>query len=164
MTIFLLRSLRRSTIISQPFRFVKRFFESFLNLFSNSLCQPPSSARLAHYTTSSSVCQYLFSNFFEFFRDFFHRPNPPSTPSTCPVTKDAASEAKKATTSATSSGVPMRQSGVSSRKACKVSSSKQRFISVAMTPGSTQLTVMPEGPSYLASARVRPSIPALVAE
>ena len=68
MTDFLLRSLRRSTIISQPFWFVKRFFESFLKSFFKPLCHSPSSARLAHYTTSSSVCQYLFSNFFEFFQ------------------------------------------------------------------------------------------------
>ena len=75
MTDFLLRSLRRSTIISRRFGFVKRFFEIFQNLFSNSLCQPPSSARLAYYTTSFPFCQPLFSIFLRFFRKRFFQRN-----------------------------------------------------------------------------------------
>ena len=67
-------------------------------------------------------------------------------------------------TSAQSSGVPILPSGVSSASACIVSASCIRFLSVLITPGETQLTRIPEGPTSFASAFVKPMIPAFAAE
>ena len=52
---------------------------------------------------------------------FFYK-NPPSTPSVCPVTKEAPSETRKETAAATSSGRPSLLRGVSSASAAFVSS------------------------------------------
>ena len=65
---------------------------------------------------------------------------------------------------ATSSGVPRRSTGVSSARAALSSAVKLAIMSVSITPGATQFTVMPEGPSSLASALVRPITPAFAAE
>ena len=51
-------------------------------------------------------------------------PKPPSTPTHCPVMKEALSEAKNKTALATSIGVPSRQSGVASASSPSVCSSK----------------------------------------
>ena len=80
------------------------------------------------------------------------------------VINEACSEARNNTACATSSGVPKRLTGVSSTRVLNVSASSVAFISVWMTPGSTQLTVIPEGPSSLAMAMVKPRMAALVAE
>ena len=83
--------------------------------------------------------------------------NPPLTPKTCPVMKSAFSEAKNNSARETSSGVPSRPSGVSSAKARISSPLKWAFISVAITPGATQLTWTPERPTSFASAFVIPT-------
>ena len=80
------------------------------------------------------------------------------------VIKDAESDARKTTVAATSSHLPIRHIGVDSISSAMVSSDKTEFISVSITPGSTQLTVIPDGPSSLASAIVIPRSPALAAE
>ena len=97
-------------------------------------------------------------------RIFYPCKNPPSTQSVCPVIKEASSDARKYTAAATSCGLPIRQSGVSSASASRVSLECMAFISVSMTPGATQLTRIPEGPSSLASAFVKPIRPDFVAE
>jgi RNA polymerase sigma-70 factor, ECF subfamily len=71
--------------------------------------------------------------------------SPPSTVHTAPVTYDASSEARNAITAATSSGRPMRPSGIvaSSAARCAASLRHQSFIGVSVTPGKTPLTRMP---------------------
>ena len=78
--------------------------------------------------------------------------NPPSTVRVCPVIKQALSPAKKATTSATSSTLPTRPSGVSSQIACTSSRVRFLFILVSISPGATQFTRIPEGHTSFASA------------
>lgn len=56
--------------------------------------------------------------------------NPPFTPITCPVIKSLSGDARNETAFATSSGVPSRQSGVSSLRASIVSAECCLFISV----------------------------------
>ena len=72
----------------------------------------------------------------------------------------AASESRKATAPATSSGCPTRPSGMApaivSRAACVMAA----VMSVSMNPGATQLTVMLREASSRASERVNPSVPA----
>ena len=53
--------------------------------------------------------------------------------------------------------------GVSAAREDNVSDERVPFISVSTTPGETQLTVMPEGPSSLASALVSAMTPPLAA-
>ena len=87
---------------------------------------------------------------------------PPLTPSTCPVMNSCSS--RKAAAWAVSSGVPVRPRGVSSRRAAKSAYVRSPFMGVSITPGDRQFTRMPEGPSSLARALVRPMTPALAAE
>src|SRR5438552_2898055 len=92
--------------------------------------------------------------------------SPPSTNRVCPVTKRAASDARNRTTSATSSGMPIRLSGVLSIVACTRSGcwSMYSFVSgVSMMPGPTALTVTPRGPHSMARLLTRPDRPAFVA-
>ena len=63
---------------------------------------------------------------------------------------------KNITASATSSAVPMRQTGVSSTRACISEALRREFILVSIRPGATQLTVMPDGQSSFARALVMP--------
>ena len=70
----------------------------------------------------------------------------------------------KNTAEETSSGVPSLHRGVASRSESFPSSVSPRFMSVSMTPGSTQFTVMPDGPSSFASAEVNPRKADLEAE
>src|SRR3954452_11677391 len=84
---------------------------------------------------------------------------PPSTTIDWPVTYEAAGEARKAISAATSSGVPGRPTGVFA----PARSSSSVEDAVAIQPGATLLTVMPLGPSSSARARVSPSTPALAA-
>ena len=90
--------------------------------------------------------------------------NPPLGASTWPVKKSPAGLAKNQMAWATSSGVPRRSKGVSSARAARVSGERAPFMAVSITPGATQLTVIPEGPTSLARARVKPMTPALAAE
>ena len=59
-------------------------------------------------------------------------PNPPSTASTAPVTKLDASEARKRTQRATSSGSPRRPSGVDASSASRALSGSTSVSSVAI--------------------------------
>ncbi len=68
-------------------------------------------------------------------------------------------EARNATTSATSSGVPGRPAGV----LAPARSSSSVDEPVAIQPGATLFTVTPRGPSSSANARVSPSTPAFAA-
>ncbi|CFM28771.1 Uncharacterised protein [Bordetella pertussis] len=64
--------------------------------------------------------------------------------------------------SAMSSGWPTRPSAMSRASASAMAGSRARvFMSVAVAPGSTALTVMPRAPRSLASNRVSASRPAL---
>jgi len=84
-----------------------------------------------------------------------HYSNPPSITKHCPVMYEARSEARNATVSATSSGLPMRPSAV----LFKMFSTSPFFIpatiSVSMSPGATAFTLIPIGPSSRASALVK---------
>src|SRR4029079_13925816 len=80
-----------------------------------------------------------------------HIPRPPSTASTSPVTNAAASDTRKRTARATSSGSPSRPSGVAPRIASRAASGRASVSSVAMYPGAMALTRMPREPSSLAS-------------
>ena len=84
--------------------------------------------------------------------------NPPSTASTCPVTKFDALM-KLSTASAISSGVPERCAGVAAIKSCARGSS----LDARITPGATEFTVIC-GANALASARVSMITPALEAQ
>ena len=66
------------------------------------------------------------------------------------------SEARKSIVSATSEGLPILISGVSSHKAESVSSLCILFISVSMTPGQRQFTLTPDSPTSFARAFVNP--------
>ena len=87
---------------------------------------------------------------------------PPFTPNTCPVMNSCSARHKTAW--ATSSWVPVRCRGVSSFRAARSAGDSPAFIGVSMTPGATQFTRMPEGPSSWASAWVRPMSAAFEAE
>ena len=94
----------------------------------------------------------------------FYTTNPPFGEIICPVIKDALLDARKVTTPAISEGVPFLHSGVSSAKLDRVSSPKDVVISVVITPGATQFTLIFDGPTSWASAFVKPIRPAFEAE
>ena len=77
---------------------------------------------------------------------------------------DAFSFAKNETAKAISSGEHIRPRGISSHIAAFSSSEKRLIISVSVTPGAMQFTVIPEGAYSFASAFVRPITPAFDAE
>ena len=89
---------------------------------------------------------------------------PPFIDIISPVIKDDSSEARKYASDATSCGVPIRIKGVSSIIDAITSSVSDAFISVRITPGAIAYTVIPEGPTSLASALVKPRSAALVVE
>lgn len=89
---------------------------------------------------------------------------PPFTPIISPVINDAESDESQYTLSATSDASPFLPRGVSAARAESVSSPRELVISVMMTPGQTQLTLIPDGPTSLASAFVMPISAALEAE
>src|SRR5581483_204375 len=72
--------------------------------------------------------------------------SPPSTEMLCPVMKEASSEARKATACASSSGSPIRPSGVIATVPASLSSGERRSIGVSIAPGETQLTRTPSLP------------------
>ena len=81
--------------------------------------------------------------------------------------KPLSGERKNIAVRATSSGVPMRPTAMllRMRSVCGAPSGLLwRNSSVAMGPGPMALTVIPSRPSSMASVRVMPIIPALVAE
>src|SRR5438067_11140852 len=78
---------------------------------------------------------------------------PPSATRSCPVTQPASSEARKATAGAMSAATARRGIACSiwtnsNASACLLASTP----SVSVSPGSTELTVLPSGPSSRASA------------
>src|SRR6267143_1122030 len=83
---------------------------------------------------------------------------PPSTARICPVTKGA--QARKCTASATSSGEPMRPSGVVARMRARSACSNWPSSGQAMAPGATPFT-RTSGASSSASERVSAASPAL---
>ena len=89
---------------------------------------------------------------------------PPLGLMTCPVINRLRSSAKNKIACAMSSGSPIHPSGVSSLNSSFVSSSSAAFISVSTTPGATQFTWMPDGPTSFASAFVKPITAAFEAE
>src|ERR1700759_1223780 len=96
---------------------------------------------------------------------------PPSTPIAWPVTNDAASEARKAITAATSSGLPKRPIGIAFERSAKpISRSSpysRRLVLIArevrIGPGQTAFPVIPIGARSKASDLVNPTIAALEA-
>ncbi len=88
----------------------------------------------------------------------------PSTPRICPVINEDFSSARKSIALATSSGVPILPTGVSSLRTSSVSLSNPLFIGVSITPGATAFTVMPDGATSLARAFVSPITAAFDAE
>src|SRR5205085_11666628 len=88
-------------------------------------------------------------------------PRPPSTGTTAPVTYAAASEHRKAMTSATSSGVPNRPRGTCAASAPRRSSDSASVMAVVIGPGSTALQVIDRDATSRATDRVSPMRPAL---
>ena len=91
--------------------------------------------------------------------------------STWPLTYDASAEQRNAITPATSSGWPTRRTGVCAATAAVKSSNGTPIraavcsvIAVAMKPGATELTMIPNGPSSIASVLASPWSPAFAAE
>ena len=77
--------------------------------------------------------------------------DPPSTGILAPVIQRAPSDAIKATTSATSSGLPIRFNACIPSAASRPASVFVKFdISVSITPGATAFTRMPRGPRMAA--------------
>ena len=58
-------------------------------------------------------------------------------------------------------GCPILPSGISFSMSFNSLSVKSEFISVSTIPGAIELTLIPDGPNYLAKALVNPSMPAL---
>src|SRR5205823_6443711 len=95
--------------------------------------------------------------------DFHQLVLPPSTAMTWPWTKPALPSASRFTTSATSSGLPSRPSGIHASRRDFFSSGTWRYISVSIGPGATQLTLTPWVAISRASARVKPITAAFAA-
>ena len=90
--------------------------------------------------------------------------SPPLMSREAPVIYAALSEARNATSSATSSGVPRRLMGKPFAYALTRSSEIVVLtISVSMRPGQTAFTVIPWVAASLAMCRVKPSMPAFAA-
>src|ERR1700676_976472 len=90
--------------------------------------------------------------------------DPPSTGILAPVIQRAASDAKNATTSATSSGLPIRFSACMPSVISRPASVFVKFdMSVSITPGATAFTRTPRGPRMAAQFLTRVSSAPLVA-
>src|SRR5882724_325423 len=91
---------------------------------------------------------------------------PPSTVSTCPVTKLAASEARNTHAPVSSSTLPNRCIGVRRRSSCArgVPFSNAEFSSVRNTPGAIALTQTPYRAHSIAKDLVKETTAALLAE
>src|SRR5205823_6170966 len=92
-----------------------------------------------------------------------HMTIPPSTTKTCPVMYAARSDARNATTPATSFGVPSRSSGICCESVVRASGVIAAVMSVSMKPGATTLARMFLDASSFATDFVRPMRPALLA-
>src|SRR4029077_14173693 len=94
--------------------------------------------------------------------------SPPVTSMVRPVTKSACEEARKQMTLAWSAASPMRRSGVLWISAARSSggrcSQRGRMRSVNVVAGAMALTLMPKGPSSLASFVVSAMMPPFAAE
>jgi len=91
--------------------------------------------------------------------------DPPSTGMLAPVIQRAPSDARNATTSATSSGLPIRfKAYIPSATFRPTSVFVKLDISVSITPGAIALTRMPRGPRIAAQFFTSVSRAALVAE
>src|SRR6266478_2271829 len=89
--------------------------------------------------------------------------DPPSTGILAPVIQRAASDARNATTSATSSGLPIRFNACIPSVTSRPASVFAKFdISVSITPGATAFTRIPRGPRMAAQCLTRVSIAPLV--
>src|SRR5712691_1486580 len=85
--------------------------------------------------------------------------DPPSTGILAPVIQRAASDARNATTSATSSGLPIRFNACISSATSRPASVFVKFdISVSITPGATAFTRMPCGPRIAAQFLTRSQV------
>src|ERR1700722_12337463 len=92
-----------------------------------------------------------------------HSFEPPSTGILAPVIQRAASDARNATTSATSSGLPTRFNACIPRAASRPASVFVKFdISVSITPGAIAFTRIPCGPRMAAQFLTRVSKAPLV--
>lgn len=89
---------------------------------------------------------------------------PPFTEIICPVIYDDLSSAKNETAFATSSGVPSRITGISSRKDIYGIFTELCHHFGVYNAGDTAFTVIPDGATSFASALVRPIRPAFAAE
>src|SRR5690606_26400553 len=89
------------------------------------------------------------------------QPMPPLTPITWPLTQPAASEHRKATSAANSSGRPARAAGT----ICRIASGLNvpAVIEPSITPGATTFTVIPRLPISRASDLLAPCSAALAA-
>jgi hypothetical protein len=89
---------------------------------------------------------------------------PPSTVTTCPVTKDAPSEARKSAAAAMSAGLPTRPRGTPEAKAALFSGVpvKRSSMPVSVGPGATALTRTPEAATSSAADLVKPSTACLL--
>ena len=91
-------------------------------------------------------------------------PRPPSTGMTAPVTNEAASPHRKATTAATSSAVPKRPMGMAAASRSLAGLGQRVGHGGGRSgPGSTTLTVTLRVATSRAIERVRPTRPALAA-
>src|SRR5271154_375497 len=89
--------------------------------------------------------------------------DPPSTGMLAPVIQRAPSDATKATTSATSSGLPIRFNACIPNVTSRPTSVFVKFdMSVSITPGATALTRMPCGPRMAAQFLTKVSSAPLV--
>src|SRR5260221_12088719 len=91
---------------------------------------------------------------------------PPSTETICPVTKDAASEARNAIICSISAGLPTRPKGTPETNAALFSGVpvKRSTIPVSVGPGATALTRTPLEAASSAAALVKPSTACLLAD
>src|SRR5438105_5328380 len=88
---------------------------------------------------------------------------PPLTARTCPVIYDASSEARKHTAAAISSGVPSRFRGILAVQSPRTLSVIARVMSVSISPGATEFTVIVRDATSCATDFTKPMSPAFEA-
>src|SRR5690606_9407035 len=85
---------------------------------------------------------------------------PPLTARTCPVIYAASSDARKHTAAATSSGDPIRPTGICADQSVWAPSVSDFVISVSISPGATTFTVTLREATSRARALLKPIRPA----